>query len=186
MARDKRTRKPLTEEQRAKKRAYNAAYLAAHREENRVSCAAYRQAHPEECKSRHRAYYQSHREAHIADVLARDKQNPAVCRAREARWRKAHPEYVQGKDGRRQARKRGAPVNDFTVAQWRAMQEAYAHRCVYCGKRRKGKLTQDHITPFVRGGSHTAANIVPACRSCNSRKSDGPVLVPVQPLLFVG
>lgn len=185
MASDKRTRKPLTAEQREKKRAYNAAYLAAHREANRVRSAAYRAVHREELNAKSSAYYYAHREEMIAAILARDKARPAVCRAREAKWRKTHPDYAKVKDGRRQARKRGAPISDFTVAQWKAMQEAYAHRCVYCRKRCKGKLTQDHLTPFARGGSHTATNIVPACRSCNSRKGAGQVLRPVQPLLLV-
>lgn len=184
MARHKRTTTPMTEKQ-YKKQLRAARWLAAHREQNRLSCAAYRLENLDECRAKDRGYYAAHRAARIADVIARDKARPAVCRAREARWRKAHPEYQQVKDARRNARKRGAAIVDFTVTQWVAMQAMYDHRCVYCGKRFKGKLTQDHLTPFARGGNHTASNIVPACRSCNGRKSDGPVLIPVQPLLFV-
>jgi 5-methylcytosine-specific restriction endonuclease McrA len=74
-------------------------------------------------------------------------------------------------------------MNDFTEAEWQAMKAHYNHRCAYCGKRQK-RLTQDHITPLSKGGSHTATNIVPACRSCNARKGTRPPLRPVQPLLF--
>jgi 5-methylcytosine-specific restriction endonuclease McrA len=76
-------------------------------------------------------------------------------------------------------------VRDFTAAQWKEMQEAYDHRCAYCGKRCKGKLTQDHITPLSQGGLHTASNIIPACSSCNNRKHTGPPLKPVQPMLLL-
>ncbi|MDB4875733.1 MAG: hypothetical protein JWM41_2179 [Gemmatimonadetes bacterium] len=30
----------------------------------------------------------------------------------------------------------------------------------------------DHVIPISRGGSHTRENVVPACRSCNSKKGD--------------
>ena len=65
-----------------------------------------------------------------------------------------------------------------------ALQLAFDHRCAYCDRRRKGRLTQDHVTPLSKGGSHTASNIVPACASCNSRKHTGPPLRPVQPMLL--
>lgn len=87
------------------------------------------------------------------------------------------------KDQRRRAAKRGAERNDFTAAQWLAMKKHYDYRCVYCQKKTIA-LTQDHLTPLSKGGSHTASNIVPACHSCNSRKHTGDVLCPVQPLLL--
>ena len=68
------------------------------------------------------------------------------------------------------AQKRGAP-SDLTVKQWRAKLAAYGNHCAYCGVWSKA-LTQDHIRPLSKGGHHTVSNIVPACRSCNSRKSD--------------
>lgn len=41
--------------------------------------------------------------------------------------------------------------------------------CVYCGAL---AATVDHIRPLSRGGYEIAENLVPACRSCNSSKSD--------------
>ncbi len=43
--------------------------------------------------------------------------------------------------------------------------------CYYC-KRDGLKLTIDHFMPLARGGAHAIRNLVPACRSCNSRKKD--------------
>ena len=44
-------------------------------------------------------------------------------------------------------------------------------RCHYCardvGARR---LTLDHVVPLIRGGKSVRANIVPACKDCNSAK----------------
>jgi endogenous inhibitor of DNA gyrase (YacG/DUF329 family) len=91
---------------------------------------------------------------------------------------------------KRRARKRNAPISDFTAEQWEAMKIHYGHRCVYCDqdcqacRRKTHILTQDHVMPLSKGGSHTVSNSVPACRDCNFKKRTGPPLVPVQPLLF--
>ncbi len=46
-----------------------------------------------------------------------------------------------------------------------------AATCHYCGARKKpADLTMDHIVPLARGGLSVKSNLVPACRTCNSRK----------------
>jgi 5-methylcytosine-specific restriction endonuclease McrA len=94
-----------------------------------------------------------------------------------------NPEKGIAKAERRRARKANAPINDFTATDWQEMKAHYGYRCVYCGKKFQ-RLTQDHIIPLSAGGSHTKSNIVPACRSCNSKKGVGAVLTPIQPLLI--
>jgi 5-methylcytosine-specific restriction endonuclease McrA len=83
-------------------------------------------------------------------------------------WRKKHPEHGQRNDNIRRARKKNAPIADFTREQWLTMKAAYRGCCAYCGK--KTRLTIDHVIPLAQGGGHTASNIVPACKSCNSKK----------------
>jgi 5-methylcytosine-specific restriction endonuclease McrA len=43
--------------------------------------------------------------------------------------------------------------------------------CHYC-RRQVGPraLTADHVVPLIRGGRSIRANMVPACKDCNSRK----------------
>jgi 5-methylcytosine-specific restriction endonuclease McrA len=94
-----------------------------------------------------------------------------------------YPELARARRNRWRARQRQAPVNDLTAAQWREIKAAYNFQCAFCGKTSQ-RLTQDHLTSLSKGGSHTVMNVVPACQSRNSRKSAGPVLVPVQPLLL--
>ena len=46
----------------------------------------------------------------------------------------------------------------------------YKARCYYCGS--PDNMTIDHVHPLSRGGSNNIENLVPACRSCNSRKQN--------------
>lgn len=136
------------------------AYNAAHRDEQR----AYRIAHLEETHT----YRITHAKAH---------------RAYRKAYRTEHQDEHRCYEAARRARKRQAPVNDLSHAQWLEIQEVFQHRCAYCGKRAKGRLTQDHVTPLSNGGAHTASNIVPACSTCNYRKHAKDVPSPVQPIL---
>lgn len=53
--------------------------------------------------------------------------------------------------------------------EWKDKKTAFDNLCVYCGS--DGKLTRDHYIPISKGGTDSISNIVPACKSCNSRKS---------------
>lgn len=155
-----------------------------HREEKREYAKNYRLEHPEKIRISQKHYEIVHvieRRLYAQWYRANYKEENSLY---QKGYRIEHRGSRQVHEESRRARKRGAPINDFTHEQWVALQEAYKHRCAYCNKRRKGKLTQDHITPLSKGGSHTLANIVPACQPCNSKKRTGAPLKPVQPLLL--
>lgn len=63
---------------------------------------------------------------------------------------------------------RGTPL--LTLPEWIQIQTDHGHRCATCGAQRK--LEIDHIIPVSRGGTSTAENIQPLCRSCNASKRD--------------
>lgn len=43
--------------------------------------------------------------------------------------------------------------------------------CYYCRKEYDSRdLTMDHIVPLGRGGRSVKANLVPACKQCNTQK----------------
>lgn len=47
------------------------------------------------------------------------------------------------------------------------------HYCYYCKKRvPRDEITMDHMYPRSLGGPTIPQNLIPACRDCNSRKSD--------------
>lgn len=185
-------------------RIQRKAYRAAHRAELSVRNKQYRAEHGEALKHQKKTAYQGNRATILARNSAYAKAHLDTLRAQKAAWRAAkgdilrrhkreyarayyaaHPEIRAAKDRRRRAIKAGALIRDLTPAQWHAIKEHYGHRCVYC-HRKMTQLTQDHLTPLSKGGAHTLSNVVPACRSCNSRKQAGPPKVPVQPLLLVG
>lgn len=144
----------------------------------------YYQTHCEEIKSRVRAYRQAHREA-IAKQKAQYYQANKVIltwyyreyreQNRDKHRQYAREHYKANKDryfeavNRRISLLRGATKAQFTANQWQRILERYDYRCAYCGD--AGKLTMDHVHPLSRGGEHTAANIIPACPSCNRQKS---------------
>lgn len=66
--------------------------------------------------------------------------------------------------------------NTLTEAEWQDILVYFDRRCAYC-LRQSDRLEQDHVIAVSRGGGHTADNVVPACKSCNSRKCNRLVLV---------
>ena len=103
--------------------------------------------------------------------------------AYHAAYHAAFPEKARERLARWRSVLAGAPINDFTTADWLDILKTCGYRCVYCGKKSK-KLTRDHLTPLAHGGSHTKSNILPSCGTCNRKKSTHGVLKPVQPLLL--
>lgn len=50
--------------------------------------------------------------------------------------------------------------------------------CYYCGVQFAHRdLTMDHLIPLSRGGRSTKDNLVPCCKSCNSKKK---TMLPVE------
>lgn len=134
-------------------------------------------------RSRERRSHAVHAHKRNKKRQLRKVAHPEKRREDERKRYAVHPEIYRERERRYRARKNGAPIHDLTAAQWADIKAAYGHRCVYCGRKMQA-LTQDHITPLIKGGSHTRSNVVPACRSCNSKKHTGGVLCPVQPLLL--
>jgi 5-methylcytosine-specific restriction endonuclease McrA len=166
----------LLEESRERGRKQRAAMTPEERTAASVQHGMWNKAHPESG----RAANQKWRQRHPEKLRAINK----AASERKAAWSKAHPDVIIAAVQRRRARKASAPRNDLTRTQWLLIQETQDHRCAYCDKRCKGRMTQDHITPLSQGGAHTLHNVVGVCRSCNSTKGVKAPLKAVQPLLL--
>ena len=152
---------------------YRAVYARAYRIAHKAEIAEYDRARD------WRALYLVRKDRHAEYRRTHKAQRAERWRA----WKKANPEKIGALRSRRRAAELGAG-GSVTAAQWRAIQGAYAGRCAYCGEK-PASLTQDHVIPLSRGGSHTPENIVPACVSCNSRKgARPPTRLPTKRLLF--
>lgn len=179
-----------TAERRAYMKAWNAAnkrdrreYLAAYRAANKAKAKAYRDAKAEEMKAYFATHYRANRERILARVKAHYEANHEKVLAYHHKyhatntekvqawakaWREANPERKRHLDNLRRARKAGNG-GSHTLKQRREKFELLGNVCMYCGEDKK--LTVDHKIPLVRGGTDDILNIVPACRSCNSKKN---------------
>jgi len=65
----------------------------------------------------------------------------------------------------------------LTDEQWNLCLEYFQNTCAYCGNKENNlALAQDHVIPLSKGGEYTINNIIPCCRSCNSKKSNKDLL----------
>jgi len=154
---------------REKKQAYHAAWYAIHREEQRLKALAYNAAHREE----QRVYFAAYRLAHLEEKRAQHVVYNAAHREEQRRYnavyRVAHPENGHEYAHRRRARLRSqfvAPVDAAVI---------YARdrgRCHLCGKKvRQADASMDHIIPISLGGIHAPSNVRLAHLKCNLRRN---------------
>lgn len=65
-------------------------------------------------------------------------------------------------------------INTLTAQEWLNILEKYNYRCAYCDVEFdcENLPHKDHVIPISKGGYNVKENIVPACKSCNSRKGN--------------
>ena len=122
-------------------------------------------------KARRRRYYWRNRERISEKRKTQRARNPKFFRAWERRrYRKHRIERIVAQRNT-QARRAGA-IGQITPEQWRGLLKRHHFLCFYCGTHLLPvNRTLDHKVPLSRGGTNTIGNVVPACRSCNQRKT---------------
>ena len=124
------------------------------------------------------AYYRRNRVIENARTRARYWTDPAKARQRVLAYQKRQRALGRKQystrmglntlySNRRTARLKRAG-GSHTAQEWREKCALLANLCIYCGEARP--LVRDHKVPLSRGGTDDITNIVPACRSCNSKK----------------
>lgn len=90
-------------------------------------------------------------------------------RLRIQAYKRRHPEKNQEWNHTRRAREAAAYAEPVDIAAIKRSRKT----CAYCASRITQQTAQvDHIVAIALGGSHTTANLVPCCRSCNAKKRD--------------
>lgn len=153
-----------------KKWAENEEY----REEQKAKSREFRTNTPE--------YFQEYRERNGEKLRAESRRYNKSEAGRKATRKYRHSEKgrmaLRICDARRYNKERKLP-HDFTLDDWQEILTVFGGRCAYCDEE-VDKLEQDHFIPVAMEGGYERGNILPACPSCNRRKSDK------SPLNFLG
>lgn len=180
------------------RKAKAAEWYAENREQAAESRRRYNAAHADEIAAKKREEYLANPEVSKARVRQWKTDNPERAKANAARHREKHraerraadlaryyrlmaedPERIRA--SRRAWAKTKKGVLYHRAADTRRRGVAYTPEalewiaslvdpvCAYCGRM---AAEIDHIIPISRGGTGDKDNLVPACRSCNARKSN--------------
>lgn len=173
-------RKPLTEEQRERKRERDRAssllWRANNPEKVKAKNERFRAAHPDVFKE----YYATHREQCLEASRSYAKAHPEYVRARSLRG------YLSRKRRGKQLRGDNADATRLRNTNRRALRQASGERlprgflpallskqrgrCAGCGASIRNGYHADHVVPLARGGKHEPDNIQLLCPRCNMTK----------------
>ncbi len=111
--------------------------------------------------------YQRNREKRIAYANARILENPERFKQYMAISKKRNHLAIAANTRRRNARRK---ANGIYFISKKELQKLNRGPCFYCGATER--ITIDHVVAIARGGTDSIGNLVPACKSCNSRKRE--------------
>ena len=143
---------------------------ASHKSEYIERAKQWRIANPEKRREISLRYFHGHKDKYKVNGRRWWTNNPEKQYAKSKRFRLKHPNYWRMARQKSKALKRQLP-STLTTSEWEQIKAEWGFACAYCGKSWMDcKLAQEHVIPVIQGGPYIADNIVPACKSCNSKK----------------
>ncbi len=169
------------------RKAHQAAYRAAHKEEIAEKYRIWREQNPEKAKASYTNYRkenpdkykascenwrQNNRQRHLAGHRERSRRyyetHKDIHRSRVVQWGRENPTVLKQYYQRYRALKNKATVESVDL---QAILERDNGICGICGKPVIEQVLEfDHIVPLSRGGGHTNDNLQCAHKRCNRRK----------------
>lgn len=143
-------------------------------EQMKAMAASWKRKNPESVRSstikwrtnKREDYLSSHRKSSLKQYYA----NPAGFKKRAKAWRAKRPLVHNELEHRRRAKKRSVSFENCSKRIATLQSERFCRWC--CIALSPDNSSIDHVIPLACGGTHTPDNLVAACRSCNSSKSD--------------
>ena len=160
------------------------SYQANINVERRRSCE-WGKANPENKRRSSRQWKAANPDALRCSNLLWRQRNIEKQKQRISEYRTKNPARIRENNRRRRAWKaasRRRAFHPLTRAQIDARFVLWDNRCAFCGvpddhQRNRGyeRLTVEHVLALTKGGLDEASNILPACSTCNTSKSNSPV-----------
>ena len=132
----------------------------------------------------HEKYYEGNKEKILKQHKQWSEDNPEYNKkyyiGNVEKMKKQRKQYMATEKGKanrqrgsvkRQAREKNI-INTLTAEEWIDILKEYKFKCAYCGCEFTlfNRETRDHVIPISKGGNNVKENIVPSCKSCNSKK----------------
>jgi 5-methylcytosine-specific restriction endonuclease McrA len=132
---------------------------------HREARTKYRIKHANTIKIEQSEQYAKNKDARKAYVVAWQKANPEKFKQYMSVSKKRNKEAIAANTRRRNARRK---ANGIYLISKKELIKLGKGPCFYCGSLER--ITIDHVVAIGRGGTDSIGNLVPACKSCNSRK----------------
>ncbi|MBA7573652.1 HNH endonuclease [Candidatus Atribacteria bacterium 1244-E10-H5-B2] len=149
----------------------------------------WRNKNPEYMKKYNKKYYKRNKENILKQCKEYRESHIKIIREKDLERKRNYSKTENGKATHQRAKYRRRTIlkntiNTLTAQEWLDILVKHDCRCIYCGKKLIDSFdtTRDHVIPISKGGNNVKENIVPACKSCNSKKGKKIMETPVNNL----
>jgi len=168
--REKRLAANMNAEEKARKKAWNAADYQRHKIKRVARQKEYVAQHKHEIR-RYNAAWKTENKVRVLELEAAYRErHPVRVRVSKKAWYEKNKEQWKVYGNARRAREVGAE-GSFTKEEVRELLEKQRGKCAVCRTDIRSKMHRDHIQPIAVGGTNYISNIQLLCPDCNFQKN---------------